>query len=371
MNNWLIDNILTFAFGFAAVACIIPQILFVAHKLHLFDSTGERKIHSGAVPRLGGVSFAPSIIFAVLLVLALTRTESLPEMIMLLKKDVNGMFLLFCGMICMFMVGIADDLVEVRYRTKFIFQIIVGILIARAGILISNLDGFLGITLLPDWIAWALTILIIVYIMNSFNLIDGIDGLSGTLTLIPVLFYGYVCYSSGHYIYSMITFAAGGCLLPFLYYNIFGSVDKHKKIFMGDTGALTNGLVLAFMGIEVTNIENYGGCLQDVKPIIMALSPLVVPMFDQLRVFFHRIVRRRNHFLPDKCHIHHKLLYMSLSTRATLVVILIIALLFIALNLFLSAIPLGVTWIVLIDFIVWTIGNMILTSAIRRRERRR
>ena len=370
MDNWLIDNILTFVFAFIAVTIAIPQILNIAHQKHLYDSTGERKIHSGAVPRLGGVSFAPSIIFSVLLVLALTAGNTLMGHLSMLEKDVTGMFLLFCGMICLYMVGLADDLIEVRYRNKFIIQILVGILVIRAGIVLGNLYGFIGITILPDWIAWALTLLVIVYVINAFNLIDGIDGLSGNLALIPMLFYGYVCYSSGHYLYSMIAFAGAGTLIPFLCYNIFGNPQRKKKIFMGDTGALTNGLVLAFLGIESMDISSYGGCLDGVNPVIIALSPLVIPMFDQLRVFFHRIVRHRNPFLPDKCHIHHKLLALGLSTHKTLIIILAAAIMFIVLNLMLSSVQMQVSWIVLIDFIVWTAVNIVLTSAIRRSEKK-
>lgn len=370
MANWLTDNIFSFLFSAAVVGFAIPQILSVAHKKKLFDSIGERKVHHGAVPRLGGVSFAPSIMLSVLLVLAWGMTGGKISLTPILVNDFKGMMLLFCGMLCLYLVGLADDLVEVRYRSKFVIQILVGILVVRAGVVIDNLYGFAGIYALPEWIAWPLTLLVIVYIINAYNLIDGLDGLSGSLAILPMLFYGYVCYTSGHQIYSMVAFAASGCLIPFLYFNIFGSAERKTKIFMGDTGALTNGLVVGFLGIEMTEIGNFGTLLSDINPIVLAISPLVVPMFDQLRVFFHRIVRKRNPFLPDKCHIHHKLLDLGLSTGAVRTWILTVAVLFIVVNLLLAAIPLQLTWIILIDFTVWTVGNMILTSAIRRRERR-
>lgn len=349
---------------------MVPQVMNIAHKKKLFDSTGGRKIHHGAVPRLGGISFTPSIIFSVLLILSIFPDNTSVANFTLLENDFDGMFLLFCGMICLFVVGIADDLIEVRYRNKFIVQILVGILVVRAGMVVNNLYGFAGLHQLPEWIGWILTILLIVYIINSFNLIDGIDGLSGGLALLPMAFYGYVCYISGHFLYSMIAFAAAGSILPFLYYNIFGNVARKKKIFMGDTGSLTIGLVLGFLGIQVLNIKEYGEILSTANPVVLAVSPMVIPMFDQLRVFFHRIVRHRNPFLPDKSHIHHKLLYIGLSTHQALLAILGIAILFIVINMCLTEAGLNVTWIILLDLAIWTGGNMLLTSAIRRKERK-
>lgn len=370
MDNWLIFNILSFFVTLICDAAIVPHIMKIAHTKHLFDSVGDRKVHTGAVPRLGGVAFTPSIIFTVLLMLAIGLGDTPTLQLSSLDKDLSGMFLLFCSMLALFMVGLADDLIEIRYRNKFIIQILVGVLVVKAGVIVDNLYGFIGIYHLPDVLAWALTILVIVYIINSFNLIDGIDGLSGSLALLPILFYGYICYSTDHYLYSMIAFGAAGSIIPFLYFNVFGSIEKKKKIFMGDTGSLTIGLIIGFLGIEVIDIGESGKWASNANPIILAFSPLVIPMFDQLRVFFHRIIRKRNPFLPDKCHIHHKLLYLGYSTRRALVVILAAAIAFIVFNMALSSMDIQVTWILLIDLIVWTIVNILVTSAIRRREQR-
>lgn len=370
MDNWLLNNILTFVLAIVVVGALIPQILIIAYRKKLFDSHDERKIHVGTVPRLGGIAFVPGIIFSVMLILGLGVKCKVAHIQEVMGQGEVGLFFLFCSLMLLFLLGIADDLVEVRYRAKFLFQIIAGILTVVSGVWISDIHGLFWLNELPAWIGWPLTVFLIVYIINALNLIDGIDGLAGGVAFIALAYFGIAYYDAGYYIYSMVAFGGAGGLLPFIYYNVYGDECHNRKIFMGDTGTLTLGMVIAFLAVEFTNIREQGNIFSDVNMIIVAFSPLVIPVFDQFRVFFHRVKQRRNPFMPDRCHIHHKLLAIKLSARASLGWILLASVAFIIGNWVLSIAHINVNVIIVIDFIVWTIANMLLTKAIRCREKR-
>jgi UDP-N-acetylmuramyl pentapeptide phosphotransferase/UDP-N-acetylglucosamine-1-phosphate transferase len=275
-------------------------------------------------------------------------------------------FFLLCALMLMYLCGIADDLIGVRYRAKFALQIISGILIVMSGMWIKSLDGFIGIHDLYFWVGWALTVLLIIYVINAINLIDGIDGLASGLSAIALAFYGYIFFRTGQYIYFILSGAALGTLIPFFYFNVFGNAETHKKIFMGDTGALTIGTMLAFFALAVCNTET-----TDINAysnrLVLAIAPIMLPCFDVLRVFFHRIRHGKNPFLPDKSHIHHKLLALGCKQWQALILIVLLDGVFISSNL-LMAHSQEVTWIILGDILFWTIFNMALTKMIRIRE---
>ena len=367
MNNWLYNNILTFVLAFILVGILIPQIIAIAFNKNLFDSQDARKTHIGLVPRLGGISFVPGIIFSLLFTLGIGIQFAEPGIREILWTGTVPLFFLFCALMLLYLVGMADDLVGVRYGAKFFFQILAALIVIASGIYVANFHRFLWIDQLPVWASWALTIVLIVYIINSFNLIDGIDGLSGGLATITLAFFGIAFYDAGIYIYSMLAFAGLGTLLPFLYYNIYGNPERNSKIFMGDTGSLTIGMLIAFLAIEFTNVNEKGNIFATVNPIIVAVSPIIIPLFDQLRVFSHRIVRGRNPFMPDRCHIHHKLLALGLTSRQALVAILLSDIGFIVVNWLISP-HMGPTLTIVVDLAIWTIANLIITKALRRRE---
>ena len=109
------------------------------------------------------------------------------------------------------------------------------------------------------------------------------------------------------YVYAMLAFATLGVLVPFFYYNVFGNAKHGRKIFMGDTGSLTIGMMLCFLSLKLTmcGLDDNTG---NVHPMVLAFSPLLVPCCDVVRVYLHRVRNGKNPFLPDKNHIHHKLL---------------------------------------------------------------
>lgn len=368
MANWIANDFLSFLTALILAGIIIPQILLIAFRKNLFDNINERKIHQGVVPRLGGIAFFPAILFSLALVVGFNLKFFGGEAFDAISGSLLPVYFMICAVLLMFLVGIADDLVGVKYIAKFIVQIISSILIVFSGVYISNLYGLFWIEGLPEWIGWLLTSFAVVFVVNAINLIDGIDGLASGLSTVAFVFYAVLCFSFGEYVYSMIACAGAGTLLPFFYYNVFGSAKKQKKIFMGDAGALTTGILLVFLALALMQ-PGHTLFANDYNPIVVALSPLIIPCFDVVRVYLHRVSHHRNPFLPDKCHIHHKLLALGLNQRTALCIIMLWSILFIVVNLFLSP-YINPTWIIGGDIAVWTLVNVGLSRAINCRERR-
>lgn len=366
MNYWILICLAVFIFSLILTGIIIPQILLIAFRKRLFDEPDERKVHQGIIPRLGGIAFMPSIIFSIAFVVGIC----LRYRFIAITPDMfaSGLPIIFglCAILMMFLVGLADDLIGVKYRAKFIVQIIASAFFVLGGVCLSNLHGLLFLTTIPSVLSWVITILVVVYITNAINLIDGIDGLASGLSMVCLTVYAIIFFISEYYVYAMIAVSTLGTLIPFFYYNVFGNPVKQKKIFMGDTGALTIGIILSFLSLLVNSHDI--GVSDGINPVVLAFAPLILPCFDVVRVYIHRLRAHRNPFLPDKCHIHHKFLALGFPQRLTMILILVISVMFVLANLLLSP-YINVTILVLIDIVVYTVGNMILTRAIHRRER--
>ena len=368
MANWTYNYFIGMLISIILTGVIIPKIILIAFRKKLFDEIDERKIHRGIVPRLGGIAFLPSIIFSFCVVIGFNlRTEelSLGEPLMM---EMIPIFFLLCGLMLMYLVGIADDLIGVRYRGKFLLQIFTGTLLVAGGMWISDLYGFLLIRHCPDWLGWLFSIFLVIYVANSINLIDGIDGLASGLSMIALIFYSIVFFLAGEYLFALMAATTLGTLIPFFYYNVFGHAENHNKIFMGDTGSLTIGTVLAFLSIAMFRIP-LGDIPGNQNPFILAIAPIILPCFDVVRVFVHRVRNGSNPFLPDKCHIHHKLLALGLVQWKALITILISDATIVGGNLLLSSLV-QPTWLILGDIMAWTLLNFLLTHLIRCRERR-
>ena len=145
---------------------------------------------------------------------------------------------------------------------------------------------------------------------------------------------------------------------------MFGKAEKQQKIFMGDTGALTIGILLCFLAIKLSQHDL--GETHGVNPLVMAFAPLIIPCFDVIRVFMGRIRRNKNPFLPDKSHIHHKLIAVGMSTRLTMITIIVCSIIFTALNILLSP-YMNVNILLLLDVFVWVVFNVWLTRKIGTR----
>ena len=367
MENWVLISFLAFIVSAFCAGILIPQILLIAFRRKLFDEPDPRKIHRGVVPRLGGVAFMPVTCFTMSMILGIGYYVDPIGIDMLMMENARAVAFGMCAILMLYLTGMCDDLIGVRYSAKFVVQILCAAFLIAGGMCITNLHGILGIHSIPFWLGAPLTILVVVFITNAINLIDGIDGLASGLSIAAVIIYGTAFGMIGKPIYAVLAFAVLGVLVQFFYYNVFGNPEKRKKIFMGDTGSLTIGLILSFLSLQILVFSPEKMPVFNTNIMIMAISPLIIPCFDVVRVFAHRLIHHGNPFLPDKTHIHHKLLAVGLPQRLAMVSIVIGAVFFSALNILLSR-YLNVNALLLIDILVWTAMNHLINRAINRRQ---
>ncbi len=360
---WNVILIAAFLCSVISAGVLIPQILLIAFRKSLFDVPDERKIHKALVPRLGGMAFAPVVLFTSALLLGATLALDNKAFLVELLGEIEQVAFLICAITMLYLVGLADDLVGVKYRAKFIVQILCAVMFVVSGVYLQNFCGIAFCNEIHPIIGALFTLVLIVFVINAINLIDGVDGLASGLSGVALMFYGIMFYMLGEYIYAVLSFSTLGALVQFFYYNVFGKAENQKKIFMGDTGALTIGIVLSFLALKL--------CLHDraeinnINPLVMAAAPLILPCFDVVRVFMGRIRRGNNPFLPDKTHIHHKLMAIGMSTRMTMITIIIISVMFTLLNIVASP-YLNANLLLLLDVVIWITFNMWLSSKIAK-----
>ncbi|KAA6352599.1 putative undecaprenyl-phosphate N-acetylglucosaminyl 1-phosphate transferase [termite gut metagenome] len=306
---------------------IIPHIFLISLRKHLFDVPDERKIHKRAIPRLGGVSFFPTILFSFCFVLTIRLLVGCELESVYTQKLLPEFLLLGCGMTLLYLTGIKDDLVGVRYSQKFAIQLFCACLFPLSGLWVNDFYGLFGLHSLPFWLGMPFTVLIVVFTTNAINLIDGIDGLASGLSGIALTILGVLFMEQELWTHSMFSFSAVGVLIPFFFYNVFSNGDRSRKIFMGDTGSLSLGYVLSFLAIKYSYYES--SVMPDVpNAFLVAFSTLILPVFDVMRVMLIRLRKKKPLFEPDRNHIHHKFLDMGYSARQTMVFLLILSLAF-------------------------------------------
>ena len=350
--------IIAFGIALGLELIVIPKLLVISYKKKLFDEPGGRKRHSGSVSRLGGATFMPIVLFAI----CITVTVSLyidPAMAVLQIPEIGikQIFLefafLFSSLILLYFIGVKDDLVGASYKAKLIVQILCGIFLVMSGIWVNDFNGLLGFTRIPPQVGYPLTVFIIVFIINAINLIDGIDGLASGLSIIAFAVLSYFFYQKGYYPFAIISMSALGCLCAFFYHNVFGSGKiRKKKIFMGDTGSLAIGMLLAYLLIRYTmTIPNTEIVFEFPNPLIL-FSVIIIPCFDAVSVAVGRIRRGLNPFKPDRSHLHHKFIRIGFSSHKSLIIILLMDAAFIAMNFGLARIT-QIKWILLIDIVIY------------------
>ena len=346
---------------------VIPGVLMVAFDKNLFDLPDERKVHDRPIPRLGGVSFFPVIVFcmfvACLFLLRCPYCEGFFS-----SNIVPEMLALVAGLTLLYVVGIGDDLVGVRYSRKFLVQIVSALLIPAAGLYINNFYGLFGIGEIPSYIGVPFTVLLVVFVTNAINLIDGIDGLASGLSSVALVMFGITFAIEGLWMYSLLAFICVGVLIPFFCYNVFGNVEKQHKIFMGDTGSLTLGFILSLLAIKYSMYTGMTDHSVDGAPLMTAFSMLMVPCFDVLRVVMGRLRRKAHPFKPDRTHLHHKFLLMGFKPRTSMMLILLMAAGYIVMTYALINVGVPANVVFVWDLMVWIVSNIWFSIVIRKKR---
>ncbi|MDE5552783.1 MAG: undecaprenyl/decaprenyl-phosphate alpha-N-acetylglucosaminyl 1-phosphate transferase [Muribaculaceae bacterium] len=363
-STWLIIDLASLLTVAALTGFLIPQILLIAFKKKLFDEPDERKIHTLPIPRLGGIAFMPVILFTIMLSIGIGLLYNYEWLRSIPVDQIKEGVFLACGGLSLFIVGIADDLIGVRYRAKFTVQIFAAALLVVSNLIFNEFHGLFGLQETNIIFAIALTIILIVFITNAINLIDGIDGLASGLSLIACLVYGIFLFDNQIFLFSQIAFCLFAALASFFAFNVFGDATKRKKIFMGDTGTLTVGIIISALALRLANEPDRAG---GYNFAVVAFAPLLIPCLDVVRVYLHRLRNHTNPFLPDKNHIHHKLLAAGLHQRVAMITIVSFSAALSALNIWLS-LYINITFILLGDIFLWVGLNIWLSRRISMRR---
>ncbi len=297
---------LGFIFSFLITFFSVPTIIKISRRKNLMDEPGMRSSHIRKIPNLGGIAIFYSI--------GISASIFAYELFDLYK-------FLFASMVILLYIGVMDDIVVMRAYKKLVAQIVVSSLIViGSDIRIRSLFGILGIYELKYIISVVFSIITFIILINAFNLIDGIDGLAGGYSIICSILFGISYYRLGEYNYPLVVLSAViiGAVLAFLYYNL--SNYRTSKIFMGDTGSMLLGFLLAFTSICFINIfidralPNVPRYHLQSAPVI-AVAILILPIVDTLNVIIVRLINKKSPFDADKNHIHHKLLKLNLTHR--------------------------------------------------------
>ena len=336
MNSSYLIIIIDFVAAFLLCGTLIKMLLRIAYHNRLFDLPDARKVHSIPVPRLGGMAFLPT-----LLVVFSFTIGSLYQFNLVHHSFANNILFVWVSYMLgsaffLYIIGVADDLSGVSWKTKLVFQFLAAVLLVFSGLWIKSLYGLFGVYELPPVIGKPLTVLLLLFVMNAINLIDGMDGLASGLTLISLACFSAIFLYEGRFVFAMASVTTFGAVLAFWFFNMFGKPEKETKLYMGDTGSLTLGLILCFLLLALGTFIGHNGPTRNCKYFIIACTSLMIPMLDVIRLVFFRIKNHRNPFKPDMNHIHHKLMQLGYSPRKALWILLGADVVLILLNAFFS-----------------------------------
>lgn len=277
-----------------------PLLIRLSQRLRLVDYPGIRKVHRYAVPTLGGVGIFFGVSVSGFIFLPFT-----PPVIVV-----------FLATIALFLCGVWDDLKGLDAPKKFFLQVLAAGVVVFFGIRIESFHGLFGIHEIPIYAQYLFTILVIVGITNAFNLIDGLDGLAGGISLINSLLLGIFLFLSGDFFFALLAFCLSASLFAFLCFNF-----NPAKIFMGDTGSLPLGFLLAILGIRYLEINTPPTFLLGLNPLMLVVGLFLLPVADTVRLMCERMLKKRSPFSADQNHLHHKLMQIGFSHRHTVVTI--------------------------------------------------
>ena len=268
----------------------------------LMDDPDQRSSHKSKTPTLGGVSFYYTLILALFFI---KNWPIFDEAIYIIP-----------GLTILFIVGLKDDLVVISPGTKLIAQVLaVAFILANPSYTIHSLNGFLNINEIPYYLYLIIGGFMMLTIINSYNLIDGIDGLASVVGIVIMVIYTTIFYLTKEYFFALLSISVNASLMAFLGFNL--SADK--KIFMGDTGSLIVGFIISILTLKFLALKPHAYTelpfLLENAPLI-AISILIVPLFDTARVFAIRIANKKAPFSPDRNHTHHVLIdYWGLTHK--------------------------------------------------------
>ncbi|MDT3958360.1 MraY family glycosyltransferase [Staphylococcus kloosii] len=293
-------TLLLIIFSMIVSLILTPIIIKVSQKMDIVDKPNYRKVHTKPVSVLGGTV----ILFSFLLGIWLGHP---------IETEVKPLVI---GSVLIYLVGLIDDIYDLKPIIKLIGQIVAAIVVVYYGVTIDFISLPIGPTIHFGILSVPITIIWIVAITNAINLIDGLDGLASGVSAIALATIGFIAILQANIFIIMICSVLIGALLGFLCFNFHPA-----KIFLGDSGALLIGFIVGFLSLlgfkNITFVSLF-------FPIVI----LAVPFIDTLFAMIRRVKKGQHIMQADKSHLHHKLLDLGYSHRQTVLLIYSIAILF-------------------------------------------
>jgi len=321
MNNdfiWLFA-VLCVSLFFVVYVFLKYYIKFAeVHKIYAHPS--NRSAHDRIIPTGGGIVFGLfHVVFMLVSVLGIDDvviTESI--------------YKICFGALFVILLGVLDDKYNIRAKYKFSFQIMIALLMIILGFRITNMTNPFGGIFYLNYLSIPITILWYLLVMNAINMIDGLDGLSTGITIITCLVLMVFSFHTRTFLVFLNCAMLVASLLAFLRYNF-----SPAKLFMGDTGSLFIGFLLASLSIA-GNEEQFKGLTT--YTLLVPLTVILIPLADAVFTIFRRLINKQHIFKADKNHIHHKLIDFGLSHKTVTFICWLI-------TLFLGLIALGYMFI--------------------------
>jgi len=283
---------------------IVPFVIDWSQKGGLVDLPNERKIHTTPISRLGGVAIwlSTMLTFLFLVLLSYYPYGSL----------LSGILL---GGSLMFLLGLIDDIYNLDAKFKLVIQLSIATIVYLLGVKIDTLFNPFGAAINLGVLSYPITLLWIVGITNAVNFIDGVDGLAGSVISVNSIALALiaVAMTPAQPITALIAFILAGSMLAFLTLSF-----NPAKIFMGDSGALFSGFLLATLSIA-------GVMKGATLAILLPFLVLAVPIMDITYSSLRRILKGSSPFVADAEHIHHKLLKAGFSQKKTVAILTSVA----------------------------------------------
>ena len=306
-------------FGAVSAALVVtPLVIWFAHHIRIFDSRCVRKVHSGNVPRIGGLAIFVSSVG--LLLSAAFLSNSVGDAFRSVQKQAT---VLLAGATLVFLVGFIDDIRRLRAGTKLLGQVVAAVCVCIAGIRIESISLTDWFALDFGWFSWPLTVLWIVGITNAVNMSDGLDGLAAGISAVACGAIAVFSFYYGQFLMAVLMLALLGSLTGFLFFNF-----NPAKVFLGDGGSFFLGFIIAASSVMCS--------VKSTALVALGLPALAlgIPIFDTLFSMLRRVLERRSVFAPDRSHFHHRLLHLGLKQRHVVITIYALTLLISGLALF-------------------------------------
>ncbi len=294
-------SLLVFIFGISLGISLLvtPLMRQIALKTGILSIPGRRMVNTRAIPYLGGLAIYFAFVVAILVVFYTNQQFKIE-----FSQRLKGLLI---GGTLIVILGLWDDMRNIRPITKLIGQIVVALILFAYGFRIELLTNpFLGGEMhLPLFLSVLVTVAWIVGLINAMNLIDGLDGLAAGITAIVSGSLLFIALFLHNYITAFLLAVLAGSVLGFLRFNFYPA-----KIFMGDTGSMFIGLILASTVLIESQYKSATATV-----LLIPITALAIPIYDTVMAVIRRLLRRGSIFKADKRHLHHRLLSMGLKQR--------------------------------------------------------